>query len=87
MKEKLPKVKLGQLFEWNGKVWRRGKGIIYVAHPADPTIRSAAYGRYLKRRARYRMNLWRIKHGLSPKPYVSRSRWGNEELIVRKSGW
>lgn len=47
--EPLPKVKVGTVFYWRKRMWRRGVGILYVAHACkDPTIQRP----YLKRRAR-----------------------------------
>jgi hypothetical protein len=43
------KMKVGVVFIWNGRMWRRGRGIIYRAHPADWIIERA----YLKRNTRY----------------------------------
>jgi hypothetical protein len=40
--------KIGEVFHWRGKMLRRGRGIYYAAHPADPTIERA----YRKRQAR-----------------------------------
>lgn len=28
----------GEVFLWNNAMWRRGRGIIYRAHPSDPFV-------------------------------------------------
>jgi len=48
-----PKTRIGQVFEHAGKMWRRGKGIYYVAHPAAPII-ERAYRKRLKKRQQKR---------------------------------
>ena len=50
---RFPKTFIGEVFMHNGKMWRRGRGIYYVAHPADPII-ERAYRRREARRRRHK---------------------------------
>lgn len=29
------KLPVGEVFEWRGRVWRKGRGILYAAEPSD----------------------------------------------------
>jgi hypothetical protein len=49
--EPLPtKIPIGALFMWRGKIWRKGRGILYRAHPC---VRGLVYECF-QRRARKR---------------------------------
>lgn len=41
---------LGMVFYWRGRMWRRGKGIIYSARPCGAGIIFESYMRRRKRR-------------------------------------
>jgi hypothetical protein len=43
---------IGEVFEWKGRMWRRGRGKIYVAHPQGGVIGIIAEGFWRRWRKR-----------------------------------
>lgn len=46
----LPRVPVGKVFLWKGRMWRRGVGILYAAHPLMAGVIYEGYQRREKRR-------------------------------------
>jgi hypothetical protein len=58
--EPLPKFPVGTVFLWRGKMWRRGRGILYRARPLFVGIIMEGFWRREKKRQRRAESAWRL---------------------------